>query len=351
VNGEDRALFTRVIVRRNFSGFPFWATCAPETCARLTERAVAHAATRGLGAGTLLANLAPGVLGILRERMQLPERPASLPGNRGFKRLFTGNNPADHALFGETEHWTRVRTHPGLLAAAESRPFLTLEDQEEREGGPVFCHTPEWGFLTSDPSHAGTGLQFEAGLHLPALTAARKVAQVQQALAAMGCELQPLSLRHPGSAEAGFFRLLARGGPGISPEDAHRRFTEKTGAVLAAETEAWTRWNGREPLALADRMHRALRLLQEARRMEFAELLLLASFARGGVYAGIFPASLLSRLEELRVKAQPFHIRAQAAEHIRAQAAEPGPQDGPPLPLEEEHARRATLARSLLSDS
>lgn len=311
---DDRILFTRIVARRNFSGFPFWISCAPEACTPLSAHARAHAAAHGFAKGLHLAELAPETIGVLRERMQLPDRPAAFPGKRDFKMIFPGPHPREHALFGETEHWTHIRILPGSASASETRTLSSFGNEkngeEGSEGEPVFSRSSEWGYLTSDPSFAGHGLQLEAGLHLPALTAARQIPQVQQALSAMGLELQPLSLRHPGAAEAGFFRLLSRGGMDLSLEDLHRRFTGKRDRLLNAETEALERWRTRESNLLQDRMHRSLRLLQEARRMDFAELLLLASFARTGVYAGIFPLWLLSALEELRVKAQPFHVRA-----------------------------------------
>lgn len=318
---EARVLFARRIARRNFAGFPFWVSCPPEVCARIAEKAREYAQSQGLGEASPLAALAPEAIGALRERMRLPERPGSFPGKRDFKFLFAGADPSVHALFGEAEHWIRVRVLKGLPSAADA----FAEDDDA-----AFARSEEWGWLASDPFFAGPGLQFEAGLHLPALASSGKVAQAQRAMDAMGFALHPLTLRHPGAAEAGFFRLVSGGALGLSPEGLAARFDAAARALLAAEVEAWERWVAREPNRLDDRMHRALRLLQEARRMDYAELLLLASFARAGAYAGIFPAALLARLEELRIRALPFHLQAGGADP------------------EEESLRRAAAARAQL---
>jgi hypothetical protein len=337
-------LFTRIVTRRNFAGFPFWVSSAPVTCTALAEHARAHAVARGYGTGEILASLSQEARGVLRERMMLPERPALFPGKRDFKMLFRAGTAgmeegSPHALFGEAEHWIEIRTvQPGMPAEETARMLeleLARDKNEARDGSPLFCQSPEWGFLTSDPAFAGTGLQWEAGLHLPALTAARHITQVQRAMAATGFELQPLSLRAPGTADAGFFRLLSRGGLGLTVAELLADFARKVECLIAAEAEAWERWNARERSRLEDRMHRAMRLLQEARLMEYAELLSLVSFARAGVRAGIFPVSRLPLLEELRVCAQPFHLRA----------ANPG---GAP---DDEAALRASLARELLKIS
>ncbi|HEX2613167.1 MAG TPA: hypothetical protein VHO02_06220, partial [Fibrobacteria bacterium] len=175
---EARVLFARRITRRNFAGFPFWVSCAPEACARLAEKARAHAATQGLGGGISLAALAAGdlgAIGALRERMRLPERPAAFPGKRDFKMLFAGSDPAEHVLFGEAEHWIRVRVLKTLPTTEEA---LAEEDE-----GTEFARSEEWGWLASDPVFAGPGPQFEAGLHLPALAAAGgRIAQAQRAM-------------------------------------------------------------------------------------------------------------------------------------------------------------------------
>jgi hypothetical protein len=327
---EARVLFARRIARRNFAGFPFWVSCTPETCARLAEKVRAHATARGLGEGVSLATLAaidPGALGALRERMRLPERPGAFAGKRDFKLLFMGDDPAEHALFGEAEHWIRVRVLPALPTVEETRGA--------DDDATLFARSEAWGWLTSDPVCAGPGEQFEAGLHLPALAAGGKTGQMQRAMDAMGFALYPLSLRNPGTAEAGFFRLLSGGALGATRAEATERFNTAARALLKAEGEAWDRWIAREPNLLDDRMHRALNLLQEARRMDYAELLFLSSFARAGAYAGIFPAALLPRLEELRVRAQPHHLG------ISAGISTPGD-------AEEENLRRAAAARALL---
>lgn len=324
---EARVLFARRIARRNFAGFPFWVSCPPEACARLAEKAREHAGARGFAEGVSLAALAPEAIGALRERMRLPERPGAFAGKRGFKMLFDGRSPAEHALFGEAEHWIRVRVFPSLPAAT---------DAENDDDDPAFARSEEWGWLTSDPVFAGPGAQFEAGLHLPALAAAGRVAQAQRAMDAAGHALYPLSLRNPGTAEAGFFRLLSGGALGASTGEAAERFRAAARALLAAESEAWEKWSAREPNLLDDRMHRALRLLQEARRMDYAELLFLSSFARAGAYAGIFPAALLPRLEALRVRTLPHHLGMAGATA--------------PANPEEENLRRAAAARALLQD-
>ncbi len=322
---EARVLFVRRIARRNFAGFPFWVSCPPETCARLAEKAREHARNEGFGEGVPLAALAPEAIGTLRERMRLPERPGSFPGKRDFKLLFPGKDPSVHALFGEAEHWIRVRVLRALPLRDEERP----EDESS-----VFARSEEWGWLTSDPVFAGPGSQLEAGVHLPALAASGRIAQAQRAMDAMGFALHPLTLRNPGAAEAGYFRLLSGGALGLAREDLTERFAAIARALLAAEGEAWERWIAREPNLLDDRMHRALRLLQEARRMDYAELLFLSSFARAGAYAGIFPAALLPRLEELRIRALPFHLEAGVARDAG-----------------EESLRRAAIARDLLRES
>jgi hypothetical protein len=351
-SSDPRVLFHSHILRRNFAGFPFWVSCAPEACARIAERARTHASWRGFDTAATLAELPPETIGVLRERMHLPEQPATFPGKRGFKMLFTRTSteaPAgtsEHALLGETEHWTRIRTVVGAPSAENPPDFLNAEMNETDERfkvGHAFSRSPVWGLLMSNPAHAGIGLQCEAGVHLPALTAARKIPQVRQAMAAMGLEMQPLSLREPGAAEAGYFRLQTRGGMDLSSEELHHRFAGKLKSLLEVETKVSLRWNARDPNLLEDRMHRALRLLQEARRMEYAELLFLTSFARAGVYQGIFPETLLSRLETLRIQAQPAHLIATHSE-METTGEE---RDR----AEEEYARRATLGRTVLSQA
>jgi hypothetical protein len=367
----DSVLFVRVIARRNFVGFPFWVACPPETCARLATVYRAQTQARGFDAGLTLAAVSPTMIGVLRERMYLPERPASFPGKRDFKQWTPGVEAGEHALFGETEQWTHVRmalhnaaaelTTPSALSTIFDRAAAIATEFARDQENSAFARSDAFGFLTSNPSYAGLGLQLEAGLHVPALAARRHVPQIRQALAAMGCELQPLSMREPGTADAGYFRLLSRGGLDLTSEDLVARFAEQVNMVLRAETETMQRWRTHEPDVLDDRMHRAIRVLQEARHMEGPELHVLTSWARAGVYADLFPRSLLAKLETLRVTSQPFHLVA--AGEVGGSVVGPSGSGGPEgstrpndsqtpsgSPRDSQAVLRAVLARRLLSE-
>jgi hypothetical protein len=296
-----RILYTRFVRRRNFTGFPFWVSCPPETCSQLAAQARDFAAGAGFSNTVVLSDCGPESIGLFRERRWLPERPVTFPGKRDFKLLFRGSDPKEHALLGEIEHWTQIRVRPGLPDAVEPSPGL--------DTAGLFSHSPGYGFLASNPAFAGSGLQLECAVHLPALVARHRVQTAQQALNALGMELQPLSLRTPGTAEAGFFRILSRGGMKFSEEQGYARFAGRVKYLLDTEMEALEKWQEKEKNRIEDQVHRSLRVLQEARTLDYGELLGLVSFSRLGAYLGRFQAPLLSKLEDLRVRTQPFHLR------------------------------------------
>lgn len=329
---DTRVLFARVVARRNFAGHPFWISARPPEAERIARRAQEHAHALGLPRRATLAAIGPLRIGVLRERMVLPGLPGTFPGRQHLKQVHWGESFADHALSGEAEHWIRVLAVPGLdgLDAAAQRVF----DEDVRAGRDAYSRSARLGLLTSEPAFAGSGLQYEAGLHLPALAAAGASHPVRQALAALGIILTPLSLREPDTAEAGFFRVASRGDTHRPWSDQLARFRALVARVLEAETAADERLHARDPLRQEDRAHRALRVLQEARRMEYAELLHLVSAAREGVAAGLFPPELAPRLETLRVRAQPRH-------------ADAGPRDAGAG--EDASSVRARLSRSLVA--
>ena len=300
---DSHVLFTRSVRRRNFIGFPFLVSSPPETCALIASQARTFSATAGFSTALVLVEQPLESIGLFREREWLPERPVSFPGKQNFKLLFVGNDESEHALFGEIEHWTQIKTRRGLPDAVDSADALT-------EKKALFSHSPGYGFLTSNPSFAGPALQLECGLHLPALNASRRIHAVQQALAVMGFELQPLSLRTPGTAEAGFFRIVSRGGMKFSEEVLYHRFKRQIDTVLSAEKEAMEKWTEREKNQLQDRLHHSLQSLQKAETLDYSAFLNLVSLVRVGAYSGLFPLGLLEPLEELRVQTLPFHLLA-----------------------------------------
>jgi protein-arginine kinase len=327
--GEDRPpglLFTRSVRLRNFAGLPFWVSASAEACARITERAQARAAARGFGEDLRLTELSANARGVLRERGLLPGNPAAFDGKRDFKRLFLGADARAHALLGEAEHWIEVRVSAGFAAGAADSPDALDES--------AFSRSPEYGTLTSDPGFAGLGLRLEAGLHLPGLVAERGIAAAGRALGVLGFELQPLALRVAGCAEAGFFRLLSRGGLGLTEAELREHFAAKTGRLLDAEAAALERWRARDPGRFEDAAHRAAGLLRSAARAEYAELLSWISRVRAGRRAGWLGDVPETALEALRVRAQPHHLA------LENPGAIPGDESG----------LRARLARTLLAE-
>ena len=303
-NLSARVLFTRSIRRRNFNGFPFLVSCPPETCAQIVTQAHTFAGTIGFSNPITLSHQTPESIGLFREKQWLPERPVTFPGKRDFKLLFLGEESSQHALLGEVEHWTQIHERPGFPESVDVAAKALMNDDGS------FSHSSGYGFLTSNPGFAGAGLQLECGLHLPALNASRRIHSVQQALSALGVDLQPLTVRTPGAAEAGFFRTVSRGGMNLPEDVLYSRFAEHVKTVLAVEEEAMQKWSEREKKQLEDRVYRSLRLLQDARKLDYAEFLTFASFTRLGVYSGCFPTDLLAQIEALRVETQPFHLLA-----------------------------------------
>ena len=209
-----------------------------------------HARTLGLTRHAALADFGATRIGMLRERMVLPGLPGTFPGRQGFKQLHwrdwkeAGGAFADHALSGEAEHWIRVRVVSGLDALDAGTEALLREDA--LAGADACSRSARHGLLTSDPAFVGNGLQYEAGLHLPALAAAGATHPVRQALVALGVVLTPLSLRDPDTAEAGFFRAATRGDTHRPWREQLARFRELVAAVLEAESAADARRNARD---------------------------------------------------------------------------------------------------------
>lgn len=324
--GAAGLLFAREVRLRNFKGLPFWVSASQEACARVVERAREQAAARGFGEGMRLAEMSAEARGVLRERDLLPEDPATFEGKRDFKHFFPGPDATRHALLGETEHWIEIEVLPTPRAGAQVETRSGEDFREE-----AFSRSPRYGALTSDPGFAGLGLRLEAGVHLPGLVSAGELPAARRALGALGYELRPLG-RAAGAAEAGFFRIVSRGGLGLSEAELRAGFAAKVDALLRADAEALGRRRGADPARFDDAAHRAEALLRGARRVEYAELLAWISSARAGRRAGSPGGIPEAALEALRVRAQPFHLAA----------------ENPGSPPEQEASLRADLARALL---
>jgi len=327
---------TRIRLARNMGGirFPPHASDAE----REEVRDTVVAATRAVG--PLRDAVVIGVDGLSRpERQLLYERHlisrelAGLEAGKGVRRgAAVVTEGALGAMVNEEDH---LRLQVIKSGFAPGSAYTDVEQLDRELGARLpFAFHGEFGYLTSCPTNAGTGLRASVLIHLPGLVLTKEIAKVLQGLAQVGLTFR--GLYGEGSEVVGnLFQLSNQTTLGKSEEELLDHLSKIVRQVIDYERRARDLLVRNAPTVIGDKVWRAYGLLRYARSLSFEETMNLLSGVRLGAGLELIDEVSVYTLNKLLVFAQPAHV---------ARRAERGLTD-PDLP-----AVRATFVRSLLED-
>jgi protein arginine kinase len=172
-----------------------------------------------------------------------------------------------------------------------------------------FAFHPEFGYLTSCPTNAGTGLRASVLIHLPGLVLTKEVGKVLQGLAQVG--LTHRGLYGEGSDIVGnFFQLSNQTTLGKSEDELLDHLGKIVRQVIEYEEQARDVLLRTAPDEVADKTWRAYGLLKYARKLTFEETMNLLSGVRLGVGLNLIPGLSVYTLNKLMIFTQPAHLAA-----------------------------------------
>jgi protein arginine kinase len=201
-------------------------------------------------------------------------------------------------------------------------------------GALPFAFHPEFGYLTSCPTNAGTGLRASVLIHLPGLVLTKEIAKVLQGLSQVGLTFR--GLYGEGSEVVGnFFQLSNQTTLGKSEDDLLDHLSTMVRKVIEYEQEARYILQRDAPTVIADKVWRAYGLLRYARSLSFEETMNLLSGVRLGVGLNLISNLSVYTLNKLLVFTQPAHLAHMDARDVT----------DPDLPT-----ARAAYVRRLLED-
>ncbi len=270
---------------------------------------------------------------LLHERHLISKELAGLEGPTGVRHgaalLTTGDVGV---MINEEDH---VRLQVLMSGFAPSRAYAELERVDRELGGYVpFAFHPEFGYLTSCPTNAGTGLRASVLIHLPGLVLTKEIAKVLQGLTQVGLTFR--GLYGEGSEVVGnFFQLSNQTTLGKSEEELLDHLGKIVRQVITYELQAREVLQRNAPTVIADKVWRAYGLLRYARSLSFDETMNLLSGVRLGVGLNLIGDLSVYTLNKLLVFSQPAHVARRAERALT----------DPDLP-----AIRADFVRAMLDD-
>ncbi|HEY6108250.1 MAG TPA: protein arginine kinase [Gemmatimonadales bacterium] len=328
-------LSTRIRLARNVMGHPFSqrATDAERRAvlARITDAA---GASERLRRAVLLRvdELSRPDRQLLHERHLVSKELAALDGEGARPRVGAAvlvDDPGG-VMVNEEDH---LRMQAMLSGFDLESAYAALESIDSELGRLLpFAFHSEFGYLTSCPTNAGTGLRASVLIHLPGLVLTKEIGKVLQGLTQVGLTFR--GLYGEGSEVVGnFFQLSNQTTLGKAEGELLDHLGRIVRQVIEYEEQARDVLLKTAAGTVEDKVWRAYGLLRYARSLSFEETMNLLSGVRLGVGLNLITGLSVYTLNKLLIHTQPAHLAAMEGRQV----------GDPELPV-----IRATYVRSLL---
>lgn len=302
-------LSTRIRLARNLAGSDFTVRASDAARAQVRERVLD--AARGIprlrqAAAFRLDTMDRLDRQLLHEKHLVSKELAGLGGDQQVRvgaALITDGVVG--AMVNEEDHLRLQALRSGFSLQPA---YADLEGVDSAFGARLaFAFHPEFGYLTSCPTNAGTGLRASVLIHLPGLVLTKEIARVLEGLSQVGLTFR--GLHGEGSEVVGnLFQLSNQTTLGKSEEDLLDHLGKLVRQVITYETRAREVLLRDAPTVIADKVWRAYGLLRYARSLSFEETMNLLSGVRLGVGLNLIPDVGVYTLNKLSVFAQPAHL-------------------------------------------
>ena len=167
-----------------------------------------------------------------------------------------------------------------------------------------FDYDDEFGYLTSCPTNAGTGLRASVMLHLPAISSAQQVNPLLKWAANLGMTVR--GLYGEGSRAGGaLYQLSNQITMGTGEEDIITRFTAAACSLISEERRISSQLFENNPYEMKDKCLRSLGLLKNAYMISSNEAMNLVSNVCMGANADIIKNTDISALRRAMLSAMP----------------------------------------------
>ena len=297
---QDVVVSSRVRLARNFEDSPFSIKETDEQAEEVIRR-VSSAILEGPRGDAYtfyrMNELSDSDRQELNEHRLISNELLSLK-SRGAVLISSGRNVS--VMMNEDDHLRVQGLMPGLQLERSAELAFAVDDEVGMKYPLAF--DAQLGYLTSYPTDVGTGMRLSTVLHLPALTAARQIGPVMQAVGKLGLTVR--GFYGEGSEVRGNMYVLSnQQSLGRSEDDMLRSMSAAADQIVGHERQMREQTERADMLLLQDRLMRSLGEVMYARVMSAKEMTRRLSDIRYAASMGYFHAPLRA-LDELLMDMQ-----------------------------------------------
>jgi len=304
---QDIVLSSRVRLARNVATFPFMSKASRAQRTELHKVCREQLLTIALPRPVFYIDMDKTDeidRQLLVERHLISKQHAASEGSRG---VAISNDEAVSVMVNEEDHLRVQVLRSGLQLKECWAEADKLDDQLQEH--LEYAFSARFGYLTACPTNLGTGLRVSVMLHLPALKLTGDIEKVFRA--AKDMHLAVRGLYGEGTEAIGdFYQISNQTTLGRSEAEILSEFNEQIiPRIILAEVSARQVLENERPLALDDKIGRAVGVLKHARLLSSEETLFFLSHLRLGVVMKRVTGLDLATINQLFLQTQPAHLQ------------------------------------------
>jgi len=306
--GEEATvvLSTRVRLARNVAGCKFPSAADSETKKRVVsyfDSAMTRSRMLSEGQYVKASDISELDRDFLIERHLIS--PAFLTGDAS-KALFIGQMEQVSIMVNEEDH-LRVQA---LAAGFDPQAAYDHAMKYDGEIGKYleFDYDPDFGYMTTCPTNAGTGMRASVLIHLPGLVLTRDIEKIISRITRSG--LMVRGFYGEGSDVLGnLFQVANQNTLGISESEILSQISRVTREIIDAEASARQRLMDEAADMVEDKIWRAYGILKYAYVLTSEEVMNLLSAVRLGHALKIIDFLNIALINEILLLSQPAHLQ------------------------------------------
>ncbi len=231
--------------------------------------------------------------------------PHFLNGDKA-KALFIDNDERVSIMVNEEDHLRLQALSPGLDPHGAYEMVTKFDREVSRHLEYDFDN--DFGYLTSCPTNAGTGMRVSVLIHLPGLVLTRDIEKVITRITRSGLAVR--GFYGEGSDVLGnLFQVSNQNTLGVSEEEIIKQIEQVTKEITDNEADARKRLMDEAADMMEDKIWRAYGILKNARMLTTDEVMNLLSALRLGNAMKIIDFVDVSLINEILLLSQPAHLQ------------------------------------------
>jgi len=302
---NDIVLSTRIRIGRNADFIPFPDTMDDSDFDIIKGIAESFIAKTPRGGNTSCFNI--NELDLHEKRLLLEKNIITGEMENSDKCLILINNDDDFTiLINDNDHFRIQVIRPGFQLFDAYRDADAVD--EALNSVVKYAFSEKYGYLTSNPANVGTGLKVSAILHLPVLTAHKRIGESVNFIRESGFQISG-TLGNTGRVTGGLYLINSRKYLGMSEVDILETADDIINRIIKLEDDARDDFFTVSKRELEDSAWKSLGVLLYARRLNYVEAVEHLSRIRLGVVMSVIKDYNIVNINDLMVKVQWAHLQ------------------------------------------